>query len=65
MVAFGDGARLYVFISGRSFNGDKPMTGAATNRLPNQASAGDCAVTSWLQVERASRAAPDRHRWMT
>jgi hypothetical protein len=29
----------------------------------NQASAGDCAVTSCLQVERLRRAAPNRHRW--
>ena len=31
--------------------------------LANQASAGDCAVASSLEVESSSRAAPDRHRW--
>jgi len=31
-------------------------------KWPNQASAGDCAVTFGLQIERPSRAAPDRQR---
>jgi len=38
------------------------QVGFINRAQPNQASAGDCAVTSCLTVERQERAAPDRQR---